>query len=663
MNSFLTSPEAKMRFSKLLLSLISALALPACALAQANVNENQTTYIYVDANIGSDVNPGTQALPFLTIGKAAAKAKSNNVNGIGTKVLINPGTYREILNMSQTYMQTAAPITFEASQSGTAIIAGSDVFTGWAPGTSNPSVYSHSWSYHFGACSIPSGWPTGFAPVVQRSEMIFVNGMPLTQVMSFSLMRSGTFYIDETSNAVQIWPAPGTNMSSAVVEVAVRPQTLSVNGRTNMVFRGLVFEHATSCINQNGANVGSSTNILLDSIQANWNNWGGLGISSSNLVTVKNSVANHNGGVGFAVFQTKNALYQFNETDYNNWRGAMGAFYDWGMGGAKLFQTHNIIVDRMYAYRNQAQGLWFDTDNKNITITNARLAENSFNNLQLEANEGPISLMNSSICSGAAGMYVINTAKLTATGNTFYNNGGTGKFQAQIYLAGKSGGRQETDWETGQTYLIYTDGTVLQNNIFEDVGPGQFVFATYIGGNDWTAFAGSLSSNNNFWFDSSNTKKFFLPGGKLADLTGWQGNTGEDLASTWATNAQPASCVVPAPTFTDFSVKLDNRTYAMSGAKATIKLWVNSFGSGTVSLAVAGLPSGVTASYSQNSLISGAPVLTLTASSAAINQTVPITIIANSGSRVHTVSVNVHIVPATTVAAVQAPTNLQATLN
>ncbi|HVJ07408.1 MAG TPA: hypothetical protein VM554_03430 [Acidisarcina sp.] len=651
-----------MQFSKVLIAFLATLAMPACALAQANVTENQTTYLYVDASSGSDLNPGTQSQPFRTVGKAAAKAKSNNVSGIGTKVFINPGVYREFLNISATYGQTSAPITFQATQTGTAILSASDVLTGWSKGST--AVYTHAWNYNFGTCAVPSGWPSGFAPVVLRTEMVFVNHIPYTQVMSRSLMRAGTFYVDEAANLIYLWPSSTTSMSTALVEAAVRPQTLQVQGRTNMVFRGLVFSHAASCINQKSANVYGSTNILFDSIQANWNNWGGLGINTSNYITVKNSVASYNGGVGFSGLQTRHALYQYDESDYNNWRGAMGALYNWGMGGTKLMGMHTATADQIHAYRNQAQGLWFDTDNKNITISNARLVQNTFANLQLEANEGPVSLSGSALCSGGIGMNIINTAKLTATGNAFYNNGGTNKWQGQFFLAGKPGGRQITDWETGQVYYLYTQNTTMHGNLFQDSGAGQFVFATFLSGTDWSYFAGSLTSNNNYWYDGTSTKKFTLPNGKLADLPGWQGNTGEDLASVWTTNTTLSNtCGVPAPTYTDYAINLDNYTYSMSGGKAAIKMWVNSFGYGTVSLSVAGLPSGVTAAFSQNSLISGAPVLTLTASSTATNQTVPVTVIGTSGSRVHTVTVNVHIIPSTTVAAAAAPTDLQAVLN
>ena len=373
--------------------LLAGLSVPGTNMfAQANVIENQTTYLYVDATSGSDVNPGTQAKPLKTIQAAATLAQANNVKSIGTKVLINPGIYREFVNIQASYKQTTAPMTFEAAQTGTAVIAASDVLTNWNPNASNPAIYDHSWMYNFGTCAVPSGWPSTFAPIVLRTEMIFVNNIPLTQVMSFAEMRSGTFFIDESADVIHIWPSAVYEHELGPVEAAVRPRTLAVGGRTNVVFRGLVFEHAASCINSHGATVTSSTNVLFDKVQALWNNWGGLSISYSNQITVQNSVGSHNGGVGFAGTTDRNSLYNFNESDYNNWRGAMGALYDWGMGGTKLMLMHNATVTNQYSYRNQAQGLWFDTDNKNITITNATLSENVLANLQLEADEGPIML-------------------------------------------------------------------------------------------------------------------------------------------------------------------------------------------------------------------------------------------------------------------------------
>src|ERR1700719_729259 len=98
------SPLARERQSsvpvKLPLTVFIALLLPffflSSAFGQATVNESlETATLYVDTAKGSDSNPGTQLKPLKTIGAAASMAETNNQSSIGTKVIINPGTYRE----------------------------------------------------------------------------------------------------------------------------------------------------------------------------------------------------------------------------------------------------------------------------------------------------------------------------------------------------------------------------------------------------------------------------------------------------------------------------------------------------------------------------------------------------------------------------------------
>src|SRR5215471_12232320 len=89
----------------------------------ANVNEGlETALLYVDAVNGSDGNPGTAGAPLKTIGAAVTLAETNNQNGLGTKVIINPGTYREAVTIKGGPKTTSAPITFQGSASGAAIV-------------------------------------------------------------------------------------------------------------------------------------------------------------------------------------------------------------------------------------------------------------------------------------------------------------------------------------------------------------------------------------------------------------------------------------------------------------------------------------------------------------------------------------------------------------
>jgi len=236
-----------------------ALALAGLrAFSQANVTENQTTLIYVDAQKGSDGNAGSITAPLKTIQAAVNKANTNNQKKIGTKVIVNPGIYRETVNIMPVSNQSTVPLSVQAASTGTAIIAGSDVLKNWSTDPSYPSAYITTWFPVMGTCSVPSGWPSNFGAIALKTEMIFVNGVPLTQVLGFSQMQPGTFYINETYGTLHVWPAAGTNMATAVVEAATRQKTLSIVGRSNIVLRGLVLRHAASCINTSGATVTST---------------------------------------------------------------------------------------------------------------------------------------------------------------------------------------------------------------------------------------------------------------------------------------------------------------------------------------------------------------------------------------------------------------------
>ena len=235
------------------------------------------------------------------------------------------------------------------------------------------------------------------------------------------------------------------------------------------------------------------------------------------------------------------------------------------------------------------------------------------------------------------------------TGNVFYNNGGRSFQNGQIFLAGKSGGRNVTNWQNGVVTNVYTKNMKLQNNSIIAVGSNQYVFNTYLSGNDWSQYIYNLNSNSNHWYNSSNTSAFGLPSGKRTTLGGWRGLSGQDGSSVWASASN--SCGIPGAAYHDFQLLAHNAasyvaTYAMSGGKVSVPLQIRSFSYGTVSLSVRGLPSGVSASFSASSLASGNSTLTLRASSTAKAATVPITIYGTSGSRVHSITIKVAVKPA-----------------
>ena len=156
-----------MQFRKSFLILyLAALAIAGSrARSQANVVENQTNAIYVDSQKGSDVIAdvklaGTSSAPLQTIQAAINLANTKNQQKIGTKIIVKPGVYRESVNIAAIANQSTAPLTIEASATGSSIITGADVLTGWSALAGHPNAFLHSWPYNFGECPIPSGWPT-----------------------------------------------------------------------------------------------------------------------------------------------------------------------------------------------------------------------------------------------------------------------------------------------------------------------------------------------------------------------------------------------------------------------------------------------------------------------------------------------------------------------
>src|SRR5579871_4503729 len=142
------------RICALSLGLIPTLVFSGNLWGQANVNESlETAFIYVDAINGSDSNPGTAGEPLKTIGASINLAETNNQNAIGSRVIINPGTYRESLTVQPTYNSTPMPLTLEAAVDGQTYISGAEQFTGWQIDPGNFNIYTNAWSYAWGECN------------------------------------------------------------------------------------------------------------------------------------------------------------------------------------------------------------------------------------------------------------------------------------------------------------------------------------------------------------------------------------------------------------------------------------------------------------------------------------------------------------------------------
>jgi hypothetical protein len=641
----------------LCLGLISFLKVCPMAWCQASVNESlETAFIYVDAANGSDSNPGTANRPLQTIGAAASLAETNNVDNIGSRVIINPGVYREAVSIASPFHVTSMPITFEAAVNGTAFVSGAQQYTGWQVDSGNNSIYTNKWVYAWGLCNTLSSDAPAAPDIVLRQEMVFVNGTPLTQVLSFNEMMVGTFYVDESGGTIYMWPPAGTKVSTADVEVSVLPTLWTIQGQSNLVVRGLTFEYANTCRENAAVTVFGPTqlisNILFDTDSFVWNNAQGLNLSSSmSNFTVQNSVANHNGEAGFQATQIKNGLYQSDTASYNNWRGAQGSYYWWNSAAAHFYQLHDLTVNNLTTSFNQTHGIHLDTDNANVTVTSMTSYGNVMSSALVEVSEGPVTFTNSTFCSAApltsytaaTGFTLRDSDSVKVTGSNLVDN------YYDVWVTGIEGGYTEMNWETNQPYQALNENFTFTNNVVE-AGAGQDVFSDVLTDPDWTNFYSTLVSNNNTWWNASAAADFAVPvpiPGNLDDFSTWQQTTGQDSGSVWqAPSGNPSAACSGSPDMSDFWFVVP---YAVSPltiglqtpAVFTATLVPLSF-TGTAQLSYDGLQNipGAIATWSANTLgPSESANFTVTPSSTTPSGTYPITLIATSGSLTRTATV------------------------
>ena len=501
--------------------------------------------IFVDGSSGLDTNPGTSAKPVKTISRGASIASANHRNNIATTVTINPGTYREFVQISGVNPNVGAPVTFQASKIGSVIISGSDVWTDWRADSAAPGRFVHSWPYAWGTCSVPAGWPS-LKEIVLRREMVFVNGKLLVQVLSPDQLREGTFYIDDATKLVHIWPERVSDIAKAVVEVGVRPQLFESYQVPHLTVRGIVFQHANSCIStpqRSAVAIVGATDQLLEDSTIQWNNWTGLTLFNVTKSSARRVTVNNNGELGIDGFRIKDLTMEDVEASSNNWRGAWGQFLTWETGGAKFLFVHGGTFRNYKAVSNQGRGIWFDTDNADITLDQAYLAHNMVNGILLEANMGPFTITNSRICGNNQGGVVTNQSQSVAlTGNVIFDNK-----VAQIAVYGGSGQRSGTNWETGEKFVSVAQKWSFFRNTIAGIDASQFLFAIH---QSSTVFFNTLSSDNNTWYNAAtaNAFQFDTDGHSWSgDFSHWRSVTNQDFKSTFgAPQTDPATlCAVP----------------------------------------------------------------------------------------------------------------------
>ena len=510
-------------------------AVAACLLAVVNPAGAAERILTLHVNNAhpqaNDRHPGSETAPLATLGQALEYVFRSQEGCTEAVIIIHPGSYRESVQRTDG-RELRIPLTIAAADSGAAVFTGADVWDGWRSQPGKPWLI-HDWQYRWGLGAIPKA-PEKIkqliAPPARRREMLFVNGILQRQALELHSLAPGSYFVDEEPGLLYLQPPDDVDVERAVIEVALRDTLLRLDNFTDLTVRGLVFRAAASPFNGSAVTFAGCHNLTLESCRFEWNNWRGLKIGTSQLVTVRNCSANHNGGTGYGIWKVSNLTLSGCETSYNNWRGASGGFDIWAVAGAKLMLLHQADIIGFKAVGNLTRGLWLDTDNRDVVVEGAELKENTHDGLFIEVSQGPVLVRNCRIEANAKyGVRINSSDRVTLVGDTIGGNA-----LGQIIIQGA--GREISDWETGEKLQLDVSDLHLQNNTATSRASGQPLIEISVNPLKWNKIKSSLSSDGNRWLHPDAGEAFLFPsafGAKRAGLDEWRRATGQDTRSTF----------------------------------------------------------------------------------------------------------------------------------
>ncbi len=518
----------------------------------------QKTY-YVDAanaEAADDDQHGTQDEPFATFARACRAAAADKDSGVGAKIILAPGTYREAAEIpapADNALDTDAPLVIEAAERDQAVIDGADA-EGWTASTwktDAPPNWTHPWPFQHAAHRPRAARaPSAAAPAetYRRGNLLFINGNPLRQVEAAADLAPGTFWLPEPAaptrhrapppapaspptdtGTIVVQPPPDTTLAGAVIQTGRRDHALAIMNRRNVVVRGLMFQHAANPEGRGGTDSTTAglllvgcANVLVEDVLSQWNDGVGLVIFGrvaapwSEAVTLRRVRLLHNGGSGLYAACLKNLLVEDCETSFNNFRGEWAGWIDpVGQAGAKLLSLHGSLWRRHHAEGNACRGLWWTGDCADLTVEDSGVRNNLVSGLLIENSPGPVRVRRCEITGNRtpsglkdnaafpAAVSISTTPDVTLEGCLVAGNA-----MPQLNVWNVVERADLPDFETRVAPTLRATGHTYRHNVFCGFEAGQVLVDLPVsdraGKGDFGWYYGTLDSDENcFWNPAS----------------------------------------------------------------------------------------------------------------------------------------------------------------
>jgi hypothetical protein len=351
----------------------------------------------------ADSNPGTQALPFLTINKAAQMLQP------GERVVIMRGVYRERIDPTRGGTGPDKMISYEAAPGAQVVVKGSRVVkTGWEPSTSfrldlpaparsRVKIYQR----RLDDLDFQGYNPFGMVNMMQdrvylkpkpeelrrhlfRRGMVFVDGQRLEQVELYAELgrQDGAFWCEHDGLTIHVRLPGDADPAQHEVELAIQEQVFAPRSRglSYIRIKGIAFEHAANAfpVPQRGMVSASRGNhwIIEDCVLRHANavalDIGGQDWDMEPPAVIGYAIVRHNhlddvGVCGIAGMGVQDTLIESNLIEHV---GYQDVELTWETGGIKLHLTKNCLLrNNVIRHMIHAEAIWLDYENANTRVT------------------------------------------------------------------------------------------------------------------------------------------------------------------------------------------------------------------------------------------------------------------------------------------------------
>lgn len=489
---------------------------------------------------GADTNNGSSAAPLRTLTAAVAAASS------GDRIVLRGGMYHESVRIDDESLAiTSAPgerAVFDGAVQIASFVADGD-------------DWSTRWSTRF---TVRTGAPVQASqPAAGHPDQVFVDGAPLSEVLTRDAVVPGTFFRDVPRDLLVI----GDDPAGHLVEASDLPWAFYFDDADGSSLTNVTVRRYATPADDMAAVRAYSDDMSVRGLISELNAHSGLSVIGAH-VSVSWSVLRDNGYIGMHAHLADDITLYRSEIVGNNRQGFDPKH---SAAGVKITTSDGITLRDNVVSGNAGPGLWTDLTAAHVTVVGNLVRSNARSGIQIELSGQVVVADNVVVDSGESGVWVLESNDVEVWHNHLARN------LRDVWV--EDGPRTSSEATADATWDV--ERVRVVGNVFADARGGEALLNV----DDWTERRGAESMDV-----TSNANAFWLPAGSSAPLARWarwpdplavSGTLDEhrfsshnDLDSSWSTDASnpyvddPSSLDFRAPDGAPDSLGLTDRVAA-----------------------------------------------------------------------------------------------------